>query len=412
MKRNRLRSSLCVALSIVLVTVSFAGCAGTMQGSGSFFDDKKKSALICGAGGAAAGAAVGAAVGGSGRRGSVTGALVGAGIGAVIGAIAAATACFAIAEYRSQQVKSYDETKEALNYQPSQGEVVQITKYEITPAAASPGTEVSFNATYYVMTPSADQEVPVTETRIVKILDPGTGGYKELGRSVNQVTVRPGTRQADGKWEIRSGVAQGRYLVLFEVAKAERSDAKELPLIVTKDQAVLAAPANRIAQVVAEGTKAAEAPAVDVPKASSAAEPVKTAAGTPSTTAEAAKTATEAAAATAAPPAGTPLAALGEQQPKAPPVATVSTTATPPSAASPPAAKSVYFVASKVVGRGNVREGPGTKHKIIGEIQPAERFLVVDRATNPGEKSPWYKIRLEDGREGWVAGSLGEEVQD
>jgi hypothetical protein len=411
MKRNWLRSSLCAALSIVLVTVTVAGCAGPMQGSGSFFDDKKKAALICGAGGAAAGAAVGAAVGGSGRHGSLAGALIGAGIGAVAGAIVGATACFAIAEYRSQQVKGYDETRQAFNYQPSQGEVVQITRYEITPAAAAPGTQVSFNATYYVMTPSADREVPVTETRIVKILDPATGGYKELGRSVNEVTVKPGTRQADGKWEIRSGVAQGRYLVLFEVAKAERSDVKELPLIVTKDQAVLAAPANRVAQVVAEGTKATETAAVETPKAAPAAEPVTPAAGTPSATAEAAKT-TEPTPATGAPPAGTPLAALGEQQPKAPPVATVSTTATPPPAPSAPPMKSVYFVASKVVGRGNVREGPGTKHKIIGEIQPAERFLVVDRATNPGERSPWYKIRLEDGREGWVAGSLGEEVEE
>src|SRR6266852_6289257 len=99
MTRNSLQSLLCVALVIVLVTVNLSGCAGTMGTSGSRLDDKTKTALICGAGGAA---------GGAGRHGSLTGALVGAAIGALAGALVAGTTCFAIAEYRSRQVKTYD----------------------------------------------------------------------------------------------------------------------------------------------------------------------------------------------------------------------------------------------------------------------------------------------------------------
>jgi SH3 domain-containing protein/outer membrane protein with glycine zipper len=360
MKRAWAQSSVCVGLSIVLVSVHVAGCAGTMAGQTS-----GQQALICGAGGAVVGAAAGAAIG-SRARNSGTGALIGAGIGALVGALAAGTACFAMAEYRSQQVKSYEETRQAVNYQASQGEVLQITRYEITPGAASPGMSVSFNATYLVMTPNPEQEVAVTETRIVKFFDPKVGDYRELGRAVNPVTVKSGTRQADGKWEIRSGVAEGRYLVQFDVAKAERHEVKELPLLVTKSEATLRTTGSQVVEAAPSG------------------------AGGPKVTDS------------AAPSGGGSLAALGEPQPKAPTVAVAG------GASTAPEGQARYFVASKVVGKGNVREGPGTTHKIIGAILPAERFLVLERSAQ--DTNRWYKIRLENGREGWVASSLGEEV--
>jgi uncharacterized protein YgiM (DUF1202 family) len=73
--------------------------------------------------------------------------------------------------------------------------------------------------------------------------------------------------------------------------------------------------------------------------------------------------------------------------------------------------KARYFVASKVSGKGNVREGPGTRHRIVGEIAEKARYLIMEETKDPG--GVWYKIRLDSGIEAWVAASLGIiEVQE
>lgn len=375
-KRMRQRKNFVRSISlVVLVCFLVVGCAEVMQKPG-------QAALACGAGGAAAGAAVGAAAG----RGDWKAILIGAGVGAIL----AATACFAIAEYNSRQVKDYQETSQAISYQPSQGDAVQITHYSITPAAAAPGSQVVFNATYHVMTPNPDQEIPITETRIVKTYDPTTNQYRELGRVANQVTVKPGTRQADGKLDVRSGVGEGQYRVIFQVAKNGQSDIKELAFIVTRNPQVLSASSSRIVEVFAEGAKA-------VPSTATASEPPARQLEPPSAPA-------------AAPPPSSqaPLSSLGEQQP-APPTLSASI----PPAESQKTEKVRYFLASKVSDSGgNLRERPGTLGTPIGTIKRGERYPIVGQTTLPGEQIPWYKIRLENGAEAWVASSLGVEVNE
>jgi hypothetical protein len=333
---------------VVIVAFLTVGCAEVMTQPG-------QASLLCGAGGAA----VGAAIGGAASR-DWTGTL----IGAVAGALVGAATCFAIAEYRSQQVKGYQETRQAINYSPAQGDALQITHYAIAPAAAAPGSEVAFSATYHVMTADPDADVPVTEMRILKAYDPATSGYRELGRVPNQVTVKPGTRQADGKFDVRSGVAAGTYQVIFQVAKNGLADAKELVLTVTSDPAVLTAPSSRGAKLGVAGVKVPE--------------------GTPAP--------------------ATPLATLGERQPQAPVPA--------PLEKERERGPVRYFVASKVAGVGNLREGPSARHRIVGQIRTGEKFPIVDRTTHPGEETPWYRIRLENGLEVWVAGSLGTEIEE
>jgi curli biogenesis system outer membrane secretion channel CsgG len=44
----------------------------------------------------------------------------------------------------------------------------------------------------------------------------------------------------------------------------------------------------------------------------------------------------------------------------------------------------------------SLREGPGTEYKILGEISKGTVLAILD------EKGPWIKVKLEDGREGWV----------
>lgn len=89
-------------------------------------------------------------------------------------------------------------------------------------------------------------------------------------------------------------------------------------------------------------------------------------------------------------------------QPKATvPTGTVTTTPVSSQPASPaiPSSKTpgtetqiVYVNWPKV----SLREGPGTEFKILAEITKGTGLEVI------GEKGPWLKVRLEDGREGWV----------
>jgi len=44
----------------------------------------------------------------------------------------------------------------------------------------------------------------------------------------------------------------------------------------------------------------------------------------------------------------------------------------------------------------SLREGPGTEFKILAEVVKGTGLAVI------GENGPWFKVRLEDGREGWV----------
>lgn len=211
-------------VAILLIIVVFPQGNATAQSSG-------EAALLCGAGGAVAGGAIGAAASG---RNSLFGALIGAAIGGIVGA----ATCFAIAEYKSQQTLGYQETQQAVQYLPEQGNLAQITKFTLDPSAAAPGSQIVFNATYYVMAPS-DTEVTVMETRTLKKFDAASNQYKEMGRPASSVTMKPGTRNADGKFDVRSGVDPGKYLLAFKIESSGKTDEKELPFEVTTNKAQL-----------------------------------------------------------------------------------------------------------------------------------------------------------------------------
>ena len=48
----------------------------------------------------------------------------------------------------------------------------------------------------------------------------------------------------------------------------------------------------------------------------------------------------------------------------------------------------------------NLREGPGTRARIVGVLKQGTRVEVLE------EKEQWYRVRIEDGREGWIAESV------
>jgi curli biogenesis system outer membrane secretion channel CsgG len=52
----------------------------------------------------------------------------------------------------------------------------------------------------------------------------------------------------------------------------------------------------------------------------------------------------------------------------------------------------------------NLREGPGTKYKIIGNIKKGTSLIIL------GEQGDWLFVRLEDGKEAWVSKKATSEA--
>lgn len=228
---------------ILIAGLTLSGCAGMQTGSGG---TSQQSPAACMAmytvGGAAAGAAIGALIG------AVAGGGKGAGKGAAGGAIGGAALGFAYAwgkcfvhysELKSEPVKDYKETAKAVNYTPTKGNDLKINNYAAQPSAVAPGGTVTFKGDYYVMTPT-EKDVVVTETRVLKVFDPGKKQFVELGKVPEQITVAPGLRRADGSFTIPSEVEEGEYMIEFLVTAEGKSDKASIPLTITNDKTLLA----------------------------------------------------------------------------------------------------------------------------------------------------------------------------
>ena len=83
--------------------------------------------------------------------------------------------------------------------------------------------------------------------------------------------------------------------------------------------------------------------------------------------------------------------------------ATATATATPTATSTP-----TPFPVANVISqrRVNVRAGPGIGHAVIGSLAPDESVRVLSQDESPN----WYRVRLDDGAEGWVSASLLEIV--
>jgi hypothetical protein len=291
------------------------GCAG--------MSTRTKAAIYCGAGGALVGAAAGAAIDQNNRG-------VGALIGALIGAAAGAGACFAIASYKNSEVADYQKTSQEINYQPSSGDVVNITEYSISPVPARPGEKVEFSAEYYVMTPNPDKEITVTETRTIKFFDQESGKYKELGHSSNKITMKPGTRRSDGSINLNNATPEGNYILALAVENNGKKAESEKQLIVSSQ------PPSVAYQVPNEETKETSS----------------------NVTVSSSKDITQ------------------------------------------------YFVVMSETT--DLHSGAGTNFQVLKQISNGERYPILETIQNPNESYSWYRIRLDDGKEGWVNGTSGK----
>lgn len=83
-------------------------------------------------------------------------------------------------------------------------------------------------------------------------------------------------------------------------------------------------------------------------------------------------------------------------RPAATPASTTGATAAP----RPGLPDFVYVKA----GQANAREGAGTSHRIVSTVSRGARLTVLDQAGPDSDR--WYKVRLADGREAWIAASV------
>jgi uncharacterized protein YgiM (DUF1202 family) len=71
------------------------------------------------------------------------------------------------------------------------------------------------------------------------------------------------------------------------------------------------------------------------------------------------------------------------------------------SAAPRPALPDFVYVKA---GQANAREGAGTGHRVVTTVGRGARLSVLDQAGPDSDR--WYKVRLADGREAWIAASV------
>jgi N-acetylmuramoyl-L-alanine amidase len=70
-------------------------------------------------------------------------------------------------------------------------------------------------------------------------------------------------------------------------------------------------------------------------------------------------------------------------------------------ASDPSSVPEVVFVKANSV---NVREAAGASAKVVATVRKGGKLLVLEESQNGSEK--WYRVKLEDQREGWVASWL------
>jgi hypothetical protein len=140
---------------------------------------------------------------------------------------------------QSQPVAGYQQTARQVGYNPSQGDVVKVQGFNVTPGTITPGQTVNLGGSYYVMAPEGSKEMKVTETRYVKYFEPSKNEWTNLGGVDQEITAAPGLRKADGKFDIPKDVPEGKYRIGFKVAAAGKEDTVEKDLIVKKGAASL-----------------------------------------------------------------------------------------------------------------------------------------------------------------------------
>lgn len=187
-----MRKILCLAILFAVLAAALGGCAQT----GDTVRRNPNAAI-----GAGTGVVGGAVIGGllGGKRGAVIGGLLGGLAGGVVG------------HYFDEQARDRSQTNRNYGYSPSQGTRLTIESLRINPAALAPGETVNINLSYAVLTPNADDQILVTETRKI---------WKEntlVGETSIDISREGGTWRSTVPVTLPVNAATGSYRVIATV---------------------------------------------------------------------------------------------------------------------------------------------------------------------------------------------------
>lgn len=195
-------------LTLLTFVLGMSGCATVPQ---------EHEGAAKGAGyGAVAGALGGALLAGEGSRtkGAILGGLAGALIGGVIG------------NYTVDKKKTAAETSSKYNYQPSAGTVVRIEGATAMPATVKPGDKVDLNATYALLSPAADSQINITESREVRLAG------ELVGNPEVNVSHTAGTYTSSVPLFLPADAKTGTYKVITTIKTAAGKDSRETSFVV------------------------------------------------------------------------------------------------------------------------------------------------------------------------------------
>lgn len=225
-------------LSALMMPVMLVSCAA-LPPPGTPLTEKQRAEAQQGCinqyvlGGAVGGALLGMLI--SSKRDRAQGAVLGAAAGGALAYSFAWGKCLAYySDVNSFPVADARQTAANVGYVPSRGNEVRIQNFSITPATLKAGGMFKFNGSYYVMSPDAQQQVKVTETRTIHFFDPEDNTWKELGTENTPLTAALGTRRADGQVSMPNEVAEGRYRVTFKVSALGREDQASQEIVIKK----------------------------------------------------------------------------------------------------------------------------------------------------------------------------------
>ena len=198
-----MRRLLCLGVALAFLSGVLPGCAGVDQTA----RDNPKTTIGAGAG-VLGGAVVGGFIGG--KRGALIGGLLGGLAGGAVG------------HYLDQQEKDRLQTSRDYRYSPAQGAQIRIETVRVNPASLFPGETVNINLTYAVLTPTADTQVLVRETREIFL------NGNSVGKTSIEVSREGGTWKSTVPITLPANAAPGKYLVIASIdSQAAGTDRKE-----------------------------------------------------------------------------------------------------------------------------------------------------------------------------------------
>ncbi len=187
-----MRRLLCLGVALAFLATVLPGCTGVDQ----TVRDNPKTTIGAGAG-VLGGAVVGGLIGG--KRGALIGGLLGGLAGGAVG------------HYLDQQEKDRLQTSRDYRYSPAQGAQIRIEAVQANPASLSAGETVNINLTYAVLTPAADTQVLVRETREILL------NGNPVGKTSIDVSREGGTWKSTVPITLPANASPGEYRVIASI---------------------------------------------------------------------------------------------------------------------------------------------------------------------------------------------------